>query len=207
MERERERDKKERNRKRSVSPSPSSPSLPIATLVARGEKVYSNVLSYRDKDRNKDVPALRREGETHTITEVEEGARKRENGQGCSYHVSPPRPPVLEGRKSLVTLPLSLFHTQPLFPRPPRTLTDLAMAKFKLWQFLLSPLVNVKEVFPPRIPSPDASRFLFTLSRIRHGQGTDREIPVNRRGWQLVERMEIRPGPPTTPCVGNSESW
>lgn len=59
--------------------------------LARGEKVYSNVLSYRDKDRNKDVPALRREGETHTITEVEEGARtlKRENGQGCSYHVSP----------------------------------------------------------------------------------------------------------------------
>lgn len=101
---------------------------------------------------------------------------------------------------------LSFTHN-PFFPRPPRTLTDLAMAKFKLWQFLLSPLVNVKEVFPPRIPSPDASRFLFTLSRIRHGQGTDREIPVNRRGWQLVERMEIRRGPPTTPCVENSESW
>lgn len=128
----REKEKKRRNRKRSVLPSPSF----FPATLAREEKVYSNVLSYRDKDRNKDVPALRREGETHTITEVEEGARtlKRENGQGCSYHVSPLASGIRGSRKSLVTqgqgknrlqrppsLSLSLSHARthahnPFFP-------------------------------------------------------------------------------------------
>lgn len=119
MERERERERQKGKKSQTFGFPFSLFTFPPDCDPRRsGRKSLFDVLSYRDKDRNKDVPALRREGETHTITEVEEGARKRENGQGCSYHVSPPRPPVLEGRKSLVTLPLSLFHTQPLFPPP-----------------------------------------------------------------------------------------
>lgn len=121
------------------------------------------------------------------------------------------RPPVLGGQKKFSKLERAKNRLQlpsPPLPSPSRTraratpflpthLVRSPMAKFKLWQFLLSPLVNVKEVFPPRA-SPSRGLFIYPVARIRHGQGTAPRQgagSVNRRSWHPVERMEIRRGP------------